>query len=156
MDGIVGGPGWLIDGETLLPRIVDVDEFRRGLADDPLRDAVEALWSGRPDDAAAILRRHRPTLRVRALLADCSRDQGHPDRAVRAYRRLVDECVGTPGEPVMRQHLGKALFAGEHFEEAAEQFALALALREEAGAEEALLTSSRFALQVARRSIPDT
>lgn len=154
MRSIDGGPGWVIDGGTLLPRIVDVDEFRRGLAEDPLRDAVEALWSGRPDDAEALLRQHRLTLRVRALLADCSRDRGRAAQAVRDYRELVEECAGTAWEPVMRQHLGKALFVAARFAEAAEQFALALAQREAAGADEKLVASSRHALEVARRSVP--
>lgn len=150
---VPGGPGWVIDGETLLPRVVDVQELRRGLADDPLRDAVEALWDGRPDEAEVLLRRHPPTVRVHALLADCRRDQGRAADAVDSYRVLLTECTGTAREPVMRQHLGKALFAAGRPAEAAEQFALALAQREAAGADEELLRSSRHALQVARRRV---
>lgn len=153
--GIIGGPGWVIDEATLLPRMTDVVELRRGLAQDPLVDAIEALWSGRPDAAESVLRQHEPTLRVRALLADCQRDKGDVSRAVDDYVRLVDECLGTAWEAVMRQHLGKALFMAERVEEAAEQFARALSLREQAGADEGLLASSRHALQVATQSLPD-
>lgn len=147
---LAGGPGWVIDYATLLPRIVDVPEFRRGLADDPLAAAVEALWSGRPEEAEELLGREQRTLRVRALLADCARDRGDVPRAVAEYERLVAETAGTPWEAVMRQHLGKALFTARRFADAVEEFALALRLREEAGADGDLLSSSRYALEVAR------
>lgn len=140
----------MIDGATQLPRIVDLPEFRRGLADDPHRDAVEALWCGRPADAARLLGGRERTVRVRALLADCSRDLGDLETARKDYVVLVAECEGTPWEAVMRQHLGKVLFTAGRPEEAAEQFARALELRELAGADESLLASSRRALEVAR------
>lgn len=142
----------MIDGATLLPWVVDLPELRRGMADDPLRDAVEALWCGRPADAARLLEGREPTVRVRALLADCARDLGNLEKAREDYVALVAECEGTPWEAVMRQHLGKVLFTAGRPEEAAEQFARALELRELAGAEESLLASSRQALEVARRA----
>ncbi len=149
MNHIDGGPGWIIDGKTLLPRIVDPEEFRRSLADDPLREGIEALWSGRPDEAAELIEGHEPTFRTRALKADCLRDQGELDLAIAEYRELIDECAGTAWEAVMRQHLGKALFSASRFTEAGEQFAEALRLREDTGADQDLLTSSHYALRVA-------
>src|SRR5690625_516635 len=98
MNHIDGGPGWIIDGKTLLPRIVDPEEFRRSLADDPLREGIEALWSGRPDEAAELIEAHEPTFRTRALRADCLRDQGELDLAIAEYRELIDECAGTAWE----------------------------------------------------------
>lgn len=152
MGDIEAGPGWVIDGETLLPRIVDLAAFRRGLAGDPLREVLEALWSGRPEDAADLLRGQRPTLRVRALQADCHRDSGRVALAIADYVRLVAEAAGTPQEAVIRQHYGKSLYAAGRFADAAEQFALALELRERAGADGARVASSRHALAVARRA----
>lgn len=154
-DDVAGGPGWVIDGTTLLPRVTDVEQLREGLAQDPLGEAVELLWTGRPAAAESLLRRHEPTLRVRALLADCRRDSGDVTGAVDDYRRLVAESGGTPWEAVVRQHLGKALFVAGRVADAAEEFARALALREAAGAEEGLLASSRHALRVATRRLAD-
>ncbi|HLR97088.1 MAG TPA: hypothetical protein VK053_21385, partial [Jiangellaceae bacterium] len=71
------------------------------------------------------------------------------DLAIAEYRELIDECAGTAWEAVMRQHLGKALFSASRFTEAGEQFAEALRLREDAGADQDLLTSSHYALRVA-------
>lgn len=152
MGDIAAGPGWVIDGQTLLPRIVDLTAFRRGMASDPLRDVLESLWSGRPDDAAALLRAQRPTLRVRALQADCHLVAGRVALAVADYGRLVNEATGTPQEAVIRQHYGKALFSAGRYADAAEQFARALELREQAGADETRIASSRQALAVARRA----
>src|SRR5690606_24686588 len=90
-DDVAGGPGWVIDGTTLLPRVTDVEQLRAGLAQDPLGDAVELLWTGRPAAAESLLRRHEPTRGVRALLADCRRDRGDVTGAVADYRRLAAE-----------------------------------------------------------------
>lgn len=81
---------------------------------------------------------------------DCARDRGDVSRAVGEYERLVAETAGTPWEGVMRQHLGKVLFTARRFADAVEEFALALRLREEAGADDDLLSSSLYALEVAR------
>lgn len=152
MRDLPGGPGWVLDGVTLLPRIVDLTEFRRGTRDDPLGDVLEALWSGQARQALALLDRADETLRVRALRADCRRELGDLDGARADYAALVAECAGTPWEAVMRQHLGKVLFASHRYAEAAEEFARALALREADGAAEPLVASSRHALEAARRA----
>jgi tetratricopeptide (TPR) repeat protein len=150
---VEGGPGWHIDGETLLPVLHDVAAFREAHRDDPALEALVALWSGHPETAERELRRlaDPDSPRLRALLADAWRDQGRTGEAVDAYRELVEEAVGTPREAVLRQHAGKALFAAGRHEEALHEFELALSLRVAAGAEEPLVASSRAAVERARQ-----
>ncbi len=137
-----GGPGWVIDGTTLLPRITDLAAFREGMATDPLADAVETLWSGDPSHARELLHTAPSTVRVRALRADCDRDLGDVDRALREYADLLAECTDSPWEPVLRQHHGKALLAAGRVEEALVEFERAHDLRVEAGAPADLVASS--------------
>ena len=115
---------------------------------DPACEALILLWSGRPVQAEAALNdllSMGDSPRLRALRADTWRDQGRYDQAIRAYRALVKERAGTPGEAVMLQHLGKAYFAANRFREAQQAFGRALELRISAGSEEDLIASSRLA-----------
>ncbi|WP_109472603.1 tetratricopeptide repeat protein [Ornithinimicrobium cavernae] len=152
---IEGGPGWVIDGVSLLPRITDLAAFREGMAADPLAEAVEALWSGDPDRARALLAAEEPTVRVRALLADCARDLGRVDEALTEYAALLAECTGTPWEPVLRQHHGKTLLAAGRPEVALAEFESAYAMRVEAGAPDDLIASSAQARDRAQQLVGD-
>lgn len=139
---VEGGPGWVIDGATLAPRITDVDAFRAGMATDPLAEAVELLWSGQAEAAREMLSRSEPTVRVRALRADCARDLGETELALQTYADVLAECAGTPWEPVLRQHHGKALLAAGRIDEALAEFEAAYEQRAAAGAPADLLASS--------------
>lgn len=148
--GIEGGPGWYIDARTLKPLIHDLDEFTSAHRDDPALEALTLLWTGRPHDAEAAIRQIMSgpgSPRLRALLADAWRDQGRSDDAVEAYQQLVRETAGTTSEAVMRQHLGKAQFAAGRFGDARLSFERALELRVAAGADPALVQSSRLAAE---------
>lgn len=150
---VEGGPGWVIDGATLLPRITDPVVFREGMVTDPLADAVEALWSGDPARARELLATADPTVRVRALRADCARDLDQVDEALRAYADLLAECTGTPWEPVLRQHHGKTLLAAGQIEESLAEFETAHRMRVEAGAPADLVASSAQARERARQLV---
>ncbi|WP_114908104.1 tetratricopeptide repeat protein [Ornithinimicrobium murale] len=150
---VEGGPGWVIDGSTLLPRVTDLVAFREGMATDPLVDAVQALWSGDPVRARGLLQSADRTVRVRALLADCARDLGETKTALRAYAELLAECTGSPWEPVLRQHHGKALLAAGRPGEALQEFEAAHAMRIAAGAPADLIASSVQACDRARQLV---
>ncbi|WP_127573637.1 hypothetical protein [Georgenia faecalis] len=150
---VPGGPGWVIRGDDLRPAITDLEAFRAGMRDDPLAGAVELLWSGRPAEADVLLAQQDPSVRVRALRADCRRDRGDAAGAVHDYDALVRECTGTAWEAVMRQHRGKALLATGAAQAALVEFERALALRTAAGAGDDLLASSRQAVDVARETV---
>lgn len=148
---VEGGPGWVIDGATLLPRITDLTAFREGMVQDPLAAAIETLWSGDPSRARELLHTADRSIRVRALLADCARDLGHVDQALREYAELLAECTGSPWEPVLRQHYGKTLLAAGRPEEALAEFETALRQRVAAGAPADLIASSAQARDRARQ-----
>ncbi|WP_420367088.1 hypothetical protein [Curtobacterium sp. L1-20] len=141
VDDVVGGAGWIIRGKDLRPEITDVGAFRQEVQDDPLGAVLELLWTGRPDAALQQLRRAPQSARVRALTADCHRDLGDAARAVRIYDDLVDECLGTALEAVMRQHRGKVLLAAGEPHRAIADFAAAVRLRQQAAPE--LLASAK-------------
>lgn len=143
---VVGGPGWVLSGESLDPVITDLPAFRAGLAPDPLASAIEALWTGHVDEARAVLRATPPSVRTRALLADCDRRAGDAWTAVAALRALVAEHEEDRWAPVLRQHLGKALLAEGEVDAARRELRLALEARLVSGADEGLLASSRQAL----------
>lgn len=149
--------GWHIDPRSLLPVIDDIEAFRRAHRDDEARDALEALWGGRPGEAEALLRAAAQpgSPRIRALIADAWRDQGRHDAAIRAYRELVQETAGTRLEATMRQHLGKTYFAAGRHAEALEAFTVALTLRVRDGADPDLIASSRLAVDRATERIAD-
>lgn len=156
---IPGGPGWYMDGLTLLPVIEDLEEFRRAHADDRALPVLEELWSGRPDMAeplAVALVEDASTVRHRALLADVRRDLGRIAWAVDEYEQLLEQCRGTAREAVIWQHLGKVHFVGGNLPEAVEKFSMALQLRVCAGADLDLITSSRVAHQRAQSLVSDT
>jgi tetratricopeptide (TPR) repeat protein len=153
---IPGGPGWHIDRDTLLPAIHDLDAFRAAHREDPAHEALVALWTGDPAAAEAkllgLLEGH-DSPRLRGLLADAWRDQGRTEAAVAAYESLVAQSAGTAREAVMCQHLGKALFAAGRHPEALAALQRALRLREEAGADESLVESSRAAVERVREEL---
>lgn len=156
---VQGGPGWAINGSSLWPRITDLAAFREGLRADPMADAIEALWSGDPARARELLHTADPSVRVRALRADCARDLGQVDEALQTYAELLAECGGSPWEPVLRQHHGKSLLAAGRVEEALAEFETALDQRVAAGAAADLIASStqardRAAQLVAARHQP--
>lgn len=128
-DDVEGGPGWVLDGATLRPRITDLPAFREGKATDPLAEAIETLWLGDPARARELLQAADSSIRVRALLGDCARDLGETDEAVRTYTELLAECTGTPREAMLRQHFGKALLAAGRAEDALAEFETAHAMR---------------------------
>jgi len=152
-DDVEGGPGWRIRSADLRPVVADLAAFRAGLADDPLREEVELLWTGKAGDALRRLERVAPTQRVRALRADCHRDLGDTSTAVREYDLLVAECIGTTREAVMRQHRGKALLAAGSVDRAVEDFTLAVALRR--ASDPVLFASAEQALAVAQSRARD-
>lgn len=88
------------------------------------------------------------SFRVRALRADCHRDLGDHEVAVAEYDLHVETVAGSPREPVIRQHRGKALLAAGRAEEAVEDFERVVVLRE--GGDPTLLASAVQALEVAR------
>ncbi len=155
-EDLEGGPGWVLDGTTLLPRITDLTAFRKGMATDPLAAAIETLWSGDPSRARELLHTEEQTVRVRALLADCARDLGEIDTALTSYAELLVECTGSPWEPVLRQHHGKALFVAGRFREALAEFETARAMRVAAGVPDDLIASSAQACQRARQAMSST
>ena len=150
---VEGGPGWRIRSTDLRPVITDLAAFRTGLADDPLREEIELLWTGEADDALRRLERVAPTQRVRALRADCHRDLGDTRAAVREYDLLVAECIGTTRGATMRQHRGKALLAAGSVDRAVEDFTLAVALRQ--ASDPVLVASAEQALAVAQSRVRD-
>lgn len=144
---VSGGPGWIIRGRDLRPEIINLDEFRDGLADDPLAMVIELLWTGEPAEALALLEQEPQGVRVRALSADCLRDLGELDQANSIYDELVSECMGTGREAFMYQHRGKARLEAGRLEEAVSDFERAVKLR--LGGDPALLASAGQALAVA-------
>lgn len=147
VDDVAGGPGWTLRGSDLQPVITDLQEFRNEHSQDPLRHAVEFLWTGQPDRALHALDQEPAAIRVRALRAECRRYLGHYADAIASLHQLVTETIGTRHEAFMRQHLGKSLLAAGRREDAIEQFQIAVELRREA--EPSLLASSQQALQYA-------
>lgn len=147
-EDLAGGPGWIINGQTLRPVIVDVVAFREGLVQDPLAVVIEQLWSGHPHRALDLLAAHSSSLRVRALRGDCLRDLGRHVEAIKVYEQLVEESLNGPAEAVMRQHYGKALLTAGHSHQARQEFSRALELRNR-GSNPHLIASSNQALQVA-------
>ena len=123
------------------------------------RSRRSALWSGEPDKALEALGPLLDTApdhwRWRALHADARRDLGDPHAAIADYLRLVSEHAGTGQEAVLVQHLGKAYFAAEDYVSAGNCFERALNLRTAAGADQALVESSRQSAPNARRSSLD-
>jgi len=138
----------VLRGSDLRPAITDRTLFRQENSHDPLRHAVELLWTGAPERAQRILRQEPDSLRVRALIAECHRFRGDHESAVSSLRELVTESIGTRAEAVMRQHWGKALLDAGQVREAIDQFHIAVELRRDA--EPSLLASAQQALQFAR------
>jgi tetratricopeptide (TPR) repeat protein len=154
MSMLEGGPGWHVDPVTLRPVITDESTFRSGHADDPALEALVALWTGDPgkalDALGPLLDAAPDDWRWRALQADARRDLGDHHTAIADYHQLVREHAGTSHEAVLMQHLGKAYFAADEYASAVDCFERALSLRTAAGADRALVESSRSALQRAR------
>jgi predicted Zn-dependent protease len=116
---------------------------------------LESLLAGRLDEAlrrADRLGGSSPDspFRLRAMAADVRSARGEHEAAIRAYRELLAATVGGPREAVVRQHLGKALFAAGQLIAAQEEFELALRRRSAAGASADLVASSRMALDRVR------
>ncbi|GAB3927928.1 hypothetical protein GCM10011575_11100 [Microlunatus endophyticus] len=137
----------MIRGSDLRPKITDLAAFRGAMATDRLAEPIELLWSGDPSGALRLLAAEEPTLRVRALRADCLRDLGEASAAVQEYDSLVAETVGTAREASMRQHRGKALLSAGRAAEAVQDFRAVIELRSDA--DPTLLDSARQALEVA-------
>ena len=64
---VEGGPGWRIRSTDLRPVITDHAAFRTGLADDPLREEIELLWTGEAD---ALLAGAEDSIRKTAFFRD--------------------------------------------------------------------------------------
>lgn len=149
-DDVVGGAGWVIRAATLRPEIIDAEVFARSVCGDPLAMPLMLLWTGRPTEALHLLNQMPETLRSRALRADCYRDLGQTAEALLEYDRLVAETMGSAREAVMRQHRGKSRLANGDTQGAIDDFEEALALRSRAGGDQALLESTKQALNAAR------
>jgi predicted Zn-dependent protease len=150
-DPIPGGPGWQMNGDTLLAEITDLDTFLAEHAADRCVHVLAALFRR---DAPAARRALEPLLtespddaRLLALEADIWRDEGRFDDAADRYRRLIWGCDRPSLQATLTQHLGKVHFAAGQFAEAVECFRRALTLREELGASDDLVESSRRALE---------
>jgi predicted Zn-dependent protease len=118
---------------------------------DPADAVLDALVGGRLDEAlrrADRLGASSPDspFRLRALAADVRSARGDHEAAIGTYRGLLAEVLGGPREAVVRQHLGKALFAAGQFTAAREEFDAALRRRVAAGASADLVAFSRLAL----------
>jgi predicted Zn-dependent protease len=149
-DPIPGGPGWQINGGTLLAEITDLESFRAGHATDRCVEVLAALFQR---DAPGARRALEPLLaaspddiRLLALEADIWRDEGRFDEAADRYRRLIWGCDRPAQQATLTQHLGKVHFAARQFGDAVECFRRALAIREELGAPDDLVASSRRAV----------
>lgn len=141
------GPGWMISGSDLRPRITDLQQFRAGVADDPLGIVLESLWSGDAAQALELLRVEKQTIRVRALTADSLRDLGSMGHAQEIYDVLVSETCGTAYEATMRQHRGKVRLALADYAGAKADFQCSVQLRRDG--DPSLLASAQQALEVA-------
>lgn len=145
-----GGRSWHIDRLSLRPVIDDLAAFREEFIADPARDALEALWLGRPSEALAFLDAlidtTAPSVRLRALRADALRDQGRYAEAVRTYRELIEEMRGHDIEATLHQHLGKVFFAAGQYTEAIVALTRAAELRIANGADSDLLESTMQAM----------
>lgn len=148
---IEGGPGWVISGKDLRPAITDRALFRDSHAEDELLEVLDLLWSGHAAAALKLLDCFEDSPRVRALRANCHRDLGDHDLALRIYDALVEETGGTPREAVMRQHRGKVhLVAGDPVQARAD-FERSVELRRDGDA--LLLASSVQAFGVASDAV---
>jgi predicted Zn-dependent protease len=150
-DPIPGGHGWQMNGETLLAEITELETFVTAHAADRCLHVLAALFQGDPQAARGAL---QPLLaespddaRLLALEADIWRDEGRFDAAADRYRRLIWGCDRASLQATLTQHLGKVHFAASQFVEAVECFRRALTLREELGASDDLVESSRRALE---------
>lgn len=153
-DPIPGGPGWQINGDTLLAEITDLAEFLAAHADDRCVHVLAALFQR---DTAAAVRALEPLLaadptstRLLALEADVWRDHGRFDEAADRYRRLIRGCDRPADQATLTQHLGKVHFAAGQYADAVECFERALTLRQQHAASTELIESSRRALARAR------
>jgi tetratricopeptide (TPR) repeat protein len=135
--------GWHIDPSTLRPVITDEQAFREQHSSDPALEVLVALWGGDPHAAMVALSTLLDTdgdhWRWRALRADIHRDLGEHEHAIVEYEELVGDHAGTDREAVLIQHLGKAQFAANHYDEAASCFERALQLRSASGADPSLV-----------------
>ena len=147
----------MIDPVTLRTVVGDPEVFAASVesSTDPADTVLESLMAGRLDEALRRADRLGGSsadspFRLRALAADVRSARGDHDAAIGAYRDLLAGTTGGPREAVVRQHLGKALFAAGQLTAAAEQFELALRRRTAAGASAELVASSRLALDRVR------
>ena len=146
------GDGLGIDPVTLRTVVLDEAVFAAGPGSslEPADRLFAALVTGRLDDAQALadeLLVGDPGFRVRALAADVQSARGDHEAAIAAHRRLTEESLRTPREPIAWQHFGKALCAAGEWGAARVAFAVALELREAAGAPADQVASSRLALR---------
>ncbi|PVZ54672.1 tetratricopeptide repeat protein [Arthrobacter sp. H-02-3] len=151
-----GFPGIRINPQSLMPQIVNEDAMAEALAasTDPGDLVFVRLVEGHAAEAAELLAEARykdpGSLRLRIFEADVLRVSNRFDRAVEVFRQLLAETQGTLEEAAVRQHLGRAYFAGGNVGAAVESFAKALDLRVAGSADAALIYASTVALQRAR------
>ncbi|GAA2142725.1 tetratricopeptide repeat protein [Arthrobacter humicola] len=151
-----GFPGIRINPQSLMPQIVNEDAMAEALADstDPGDLVFVRIVEGHAAEAAELLAEARykdpASLRLRIFEADVLRVSNRFDRAVEVFRQLLAETKGTLEEAAVRQHLGRAYFAGGNVGAAVESFAKALDLRVAGSADAALIYASTVALQRAR------
>ena len=154
-----GFPGIRINPQSLMPQIVNDEVLAEALAAsaDPGDLIFIRIVEGHPAEAAELLAEARykdpGSLRLRIFEADVLRVSNRFDRAVEVFRQLLAETQGTLEEAAVRQHLGRAYFAGGNVGAAVESFAKALDLRVAGSADAALIYASTVALQRAREAL---
>lgn len=149
-----GIPGVRIAADTLLPVIVDEQLAAQTLATGNAGDRTVVLLARGELHAASELvadtRLAEPrNFRMRVLDADVTCAAGDPQRAITRLRSLLAEFAGSTDEAVIQHHLGLAYFSARDYHAAHTRFTLALSLREQAGAQEYLIVSSRRSLAAA-------
>ena len=140
-----------MNGGSLLGEITDLEVFVAAHAADRCVHVLAALFQRDPHGARAalapLLAESPDSQRLLALEADVWRDEGRFDEAADRYRRLIWGSSRPLQQATLTQHLGKVHFMAGQFTDAAECFARALRIREEHGANDGLVESSRRALE---------
>lgn len=143
---MVSSGSWTIDAHTLMPRIINHEEFQAEFKEDPYLEVIELMWSGNAEKAMILLK-PETSFRARTLQAEALARLGDFEVSFQAYRNLVDEFSGTSREATIRQHFGKALFLAQKINDALKQFELAYKLRQAFGADASLIESSVMAIK---------
>lgn len=149
---------WHLDPVTLREVVDDHAALEHEL---DVAAPVDRIWLlrvlGRSRDAVAEGRRLLPIAedpwRPLLLVAHAHHWLREWTEAAQLQDQALQRAIGTAREATTRQHIGKRLLDEGRGPEAVVQLVLALQLRETAGADPALVTSSRDAVHRARATI---